>query len=130
MINFKATLHDGSYHSVDSNELSFKQAAILAFRKGIPNADPVMLEPIMKAEIVIPENYMGDIMGDINKRRGRILGMNPVSQGEQKVIAEVPQSEMIKYATDLRSITQARGKFELSFERYEEMPPHLAKKGN
>ena len=128
MINFKATLYDGSYHSVDSNELSFKQAAILAFRKGIPNADPVLLEPIMKAEIVIPENYMGDIMGDINKRRGRILGMDPVSQGEQKVIAEVPQSEMMKYATDLRSITQARGKFQLSFERYEEMPPHLAQR--
>jgi len=127
MINFKATLYDGSYHSVDSNELSFKQAAIQAFRKGIPEAKPVLLEPVMKVEITIPGDYMGDIMGDLNKRRGRILGMDPTEYGEQKVVAEVPQNEMIKYATDLRALTQARGSFELAFEKFQEVPDNLAK---
>lgn len=126
MINFKATLYDGSYHTVDSNEHSFKQAAILAFRKGIPEAKPVLLEPVMKVEITIPDDYMGDIMGDLNKRRGRILGMDPTEHGEQKVVAEVPQNEMLKYATDLRALTQARGSFELSFEKFQEMPDNLA----
>lgn len=126
MINFKATLFDGSYHSVDSNEHSFKQAAILAFRKGIPEAKPVLLEPIMKVEITIPDDYMGDIMGDINKRRGRILGMDPTEYGEQVVTAEVPQNEMLKYATDLRALTQARGSFQLYFEKFQEVPENLA----
>ena len=86
-----------------------------------------MLEPICKAEVLIPDEYMGDIIGDLNRRRGRILGMNPVEDG-QEVIAEVPMSEMTKYATDLRSMTQARGSFKLTFERYEEMPANLAQK--
>jgi elongation factor G len=128
MINFKATLYDGSYHSVDSNEISFKQAAILAFRKGIPNAGPILLEPIIRAEIIIPETYMGDIMGDINKRRGKILGMDLIGNGEQRVIAEVPENEMKKYASDLRSITQARGTFQITFQRYEEVPPNISQK--
>ena len=126
MINFKATLYDGSYHSVDSSEHAFKQAAILAFKKGIPDAKPVILEPIMKVEVTIPDGYMGDIMGDLNKRRGRILGMDPTEFGEQRVVAEVPQNELLKYATELRALTQARGFFELSFEKFQEMPSNLA----
>lgn len=128
VINIKATLFDGSYHSVDSNEISFKQAAMLAFRKGIQDAVPVILEPIMRMQIIVPEIYTGDIMGDLNKRRGRILGMEPIDNGEQKLIADVPQSEILKYAIELRSMTQARGSFEFNFERYEEVPDHLSSK--
>ena len=128
MINFKATLYDGSYHSVDSSEHAFKQAAILAFKKGIAEAKPVILEPIMKVEVTIPDSYMGDIMGDLNKRRGRILGMDPTEFGEQRVVAEVPQNELLKYATDLRALTQARGSFELTFEKFQEVPSNLTDK--
>lgn len=97
-------------------------------KKGLVEAKPVMLEPIMHVEIVIPDDYMGDIMGDMNKRRGRILGMEPSSKGFQKVVAEAPLAEMFKYATDLRSMTQARGEFVMNFERYDEMPSNLAEK--
>jgi elongation factor G len=128
VMNVKATIFDGSYHTVDSNELSFKLAAQLAFRKGIPDARPVMLEPIVKVEIIIPEVYTGEVMGDMNKRRGRILGMEPTGKGEQKVLAEVPQSEMFNYVSDLRSMTQARGNFSMDFDRYEEVPQHLAQR--
>ncbi len=128
VVNVKATLYDGSYHSVDSNEMAFKIAAHLAFKKGIEQARPVLLEPIMHVEILIPEEYMGDIMGDMNKRRGRILGMEPQNNGYQLVIAEAPQSEMFKYAPDLRSMTQARGTFTMKFERYSELPQNLAEK--
>lgn len=128
VVNIKATLFDGSYHSVDSNEMAFKIAASLAFKKGVEKAKPVLLEPIMHVEVLIPEDYMGDIMGDMNKRRGRILGMEPTGDGYQKVIAEAPQSEMFKYAPDLRSMTQARGSFVMQFERYDEVPAHLSQK--
>lgn len=121
MIRLKATLHDGSYHPVDSSEMAFKMAASLAYKKGIQEADPVLLEPIMHVEILIPDEYMGDIIGDINKKRGRVLGMEQ-SDKDQKVIAEVPQAEMFKYATDLRSLTQAKGSFIMKFERYDEVP--------
>ena len=127
MVNFRATLYDGSYHAVDSSEMAFKIAASLAFKKGLSEANPVLLEPIYKIEVVIPDEYMGDIIGDINRRRGRILGMNP-TDGKQQVVAEVPLSEVFKYATDLRSISQARGTFKMAFERYEEMPSNLASK--
>ncbi|MGB4388744.1 MAG: elongation factor G [Caldicoprobacterales bacterium] len=127
MVGLKATLYDGSYHSVDSSEMAFKVAASLAYRKLI-DANPVLLEPIMKAEVLVPDDYMGDIIGDLNRRRGRILGMNPVEGGLQEVVAEVPQAEMFKYATDLRSMTQARGSFKLSFVRYEEVPGNISAK--
>lgn len=121
VIRLRATLHDGSYHPVDSSEMAFKVAASLAYKKGLESADPVILEPIMHVEVLVPDDYMGDVIGDLNKKRGRVLGMEPVD-GLQKVIAEVPEAEMFRYATDLRSITQARGSFEMKFERYEEVP--------
>lgn len=128
VVNLKATLVDGSYHEVDSSEMAFKIAARLAYKKGLPQASPVLLEPIMSVEVYIPDNYMGDIIGDLNKRRGRILGMNPQEGGIQQVVAEVPQAEMFKYANDLRSMTQARGYFTMRFERYEEAPANVAQK--
>ncbi len=127
MVGIRATLHDGSYHSVDSSEMAFKMAAALAYRK-LAEGNPVLLEPIMKAEVVVPDEYMGDIIGDLNRRRGRILGMTPLKGGLQKVEAEVPQAEMTRYATDLRSMTQARGEFKLSFARYEEVPGNISSK--
>jgi elongation factor G len=128
VVNLKATLVDGSYHDVDSSEMAFKIAARLAYKKGLPLASPVLLEPIAHAEVYVPDQYMGDIIGDLNKRRGRILGMNPQEDGSQQVEAEVPQSEMFKYATDLRSMTHGRGSFTLKFERYEEAPALVANK--
>ncbi len=128
VVNVKATLLDGSYHPVDSSEMAFKLAAHLAFKKGIEQAQPILLEPIAHVEIYIPDEYMGDIMGDMNRRRGRILGMEPNENGYQKVIAEAPQAEMFAYATDLRSMTQARGWFSMSVERYEEVPMQIALK--
>jgi len=127
VVNIKATLVDGSYHPVDSSEMAFKIAASLAFKKGMEQANPVLLEPIMRVEVVVPEEYMGDIIGDLNKRRGRILGME--SKDNLEVItAEVPLAEMNRYATDLRSLTQARGDFKMAFARYEEAPPNVAQK--
>jgi elongation factor G len=128
VVNLKATLVDGSYHAVDSSEMAFKMAANIAFKKGLKDASPALLEPVMKVQIWIPDNYMGDVIGDLNKRRGRILGMTPQSDGSQQIEAEVPQSEMFSYSTDLRSMTQARGYFEMNFERYEEVPSMLADK--
>lgn len=124
----KATLYDGSYHDVDSSEMAFKLAANIAFKKGMETANPVLLEPVMKLKIVVPEDYMGDVIGDINKRRGRILGMEPASSGKQMILAEAPQAETFRYAIDLRSMTQGRGFFEMEFERYEEVPAHLSEK--
>lgn len=128
VVNVKATLFDGSYHPVDSNEMAFKIAASLAFKKGIEQANPILLEPIMKVEVIIPEEYMGDIMGDMNKRRGKILGMEPQKDGSQLVIAEAPQAELFEYAIDLKSMTQARGSFSMEFIRYEEVPSSIAQK--
>ena len=128
MTGVKATLYDGSYHDVDSNEMSFKLAAALAYRKGISEAKPVLLEPIMKAEISIPDAYLGDVMGDMNKRRGRILGMDQKSDGTQVLIAEAPQGEMYEYAIDLRAMTQGRGSFTMEYARYEEVPKEIAEK--
>ena len=121
VIRLKATLHDGSFHAVDSSEMAFKMAASLAYKKGLETAQPILLEPIMHVEVRVPDNYMGDVIGDINKKRGRVLGME-VEDGYEKVIAEIPQAEMFKYSTDLRSITQARGNFDMKFERYDEVP--------
>ncbi len=122
MVNLKATLYDGSYHPVDSNEMAFKMAAILAFKEAMPNANPTLLEPIGALAVTIPDSYMGDVIGDLNKRRGRVMGMNPDNEGNTVVEAEVPMAEMGTYAIDLRAMTQARGSFTMKFERYEEVP--------
>ena len=126
--NIKATLYDGSYHDVDSSEMAFKIAAGLAFKKGMEEAQPILLEPIMKLTITVPEEYMGDVMGDINKRRGKILGMELDDKGRQVIYAQAPQSETFKYAIDLRSMTQGRGFFEMELEKYNEVPQQLVSK--
>lgn len=128
MVKLRATLFDGSFHPVDSSEMAFKVAASLAYKQGCAEANPTLLEPIYRLEVTIPDEYMGDIIGDINRRRGRILGMNPQVGGLQQVVAEVPLAEVFKYATDLRSMSQARGSFKMTFERYEELPANLAEK--
>ena len=128
VVGIKATLYDGSYHPVDSNEMAFKLAAAIAFREGMKKANPVLLEPIMKLETTIPEEYLGDVMGDINKKRGRILGMEPQEDGTQVIIAEAPYAELFEYAIDLRSMTQGRGSFEMDFVRYEQVPKEQANK--
>lgn len=127
VVGLKATLTDGSYHPVDSSEMAFKMATAVAFKEGIPQAKPVILEPIEHVEVLIPDKYMGDIMGDITKRRGRILSMDAVGM-KKCIVAEVPTAEMHKYATDLRSMTQSRGEYRHHFERYEEAPMEVQKK--
>lgn len=123
--NIRVSLYDGSYHAVDSSEMAFKIAAGMAFRKGFLEANPVLLEPIMNVEITVPEAFMGDVMGDMNKKRGRILGMEPKG-GMQVIRAQVPMAEMFKYAIDLRSMTQGRGSFTSEFSHYEEVPAQIA----
>lgn len=128
VVGLKAILVDGSYHPVDSSEMSFKMAAAAAFKAGIPQAAPTLLEPIGTLNVTVPDDVMGDVIGDINKRRGRVLGMNPVSGRKQEIIAEVPMSEMGDFATVMRSIAQGRATFGFKFERYEEAPPFIAQK--
>ncbi len=129
VVNLKATLLDGSYHPVDSSEMAFKTAAAIAYREGLTQAKPVLLEPIGYLKVYIPEKIMGDIIGDINKRRGQIVGMGESDrEGLNMVEAEVPMSEMFKYATDLRSMSQGRGAFEFEFVRYEQAPQNVADK--
>ena len=128
VVQLKAILIDGSYHDVDSSEMAFKLAARKAYKEGLPKAGPVLLEPIAHVEVNVPDEYMGDIIGDLNKRRGRIMGMNPAGDGMQQVVAEVPLAEVYKYATDLRSMTHGRGAFGYTFERYDEAPPMVAQK--
>jgi elongation factor G len=127
VVNLKATLVDGSYHDVDSSEMSFKLAARLAYKSGLPQASPVLLEPISLVKVFIPDDYLGDIMGDMNKRRGRIVSIDP-DEGIQVVTAEVPTSEMAKYATDLKSMTSGRGWYSIEFARYEQAPQVVADK--
>ncbi len=124
--NIKVSVYDGKYHDVDSSEMAFKIAARAAFRQGVQSARPILLEPIQKVKIMIPEKYMGDITGDLNHRRGRILGMN-VEEGMQVVNADVPLAEMARYASELRSLTQGCGSFEMEFSRYEQVPSMVAK---
>lgn len=123
--NFKAVLYDGSYHEVDSSEMAFKIAASMSFKKGIMDANPVLLEPIMTVSVLVPDSYMGDVIGDLNRKRGRILGMEPVG-ALQQVKALVPLAEMFTYAIDLRSMTQGRGTFSMEFDHYEEVPGNIA----
>lgn len=127
MVGIKAILYDGSYHPVDSSEMAFKIAGSMAFKKGASQAKPVLLEPIMDVEVIIPQDYMGDIIGDLNKRRGKVMGMEPKKK-KQHIKAQVPLAEIFRYATDLRSITQGRGTFTSSFSHYEEVPGQLAEK--
>ena len=122
VVFLRATLYDGSYHPVDSSEMAFKTAASIAYKEGLAQAGPTLLEPIGALKVTMPDEYMGDVSGDLNKRRGRILGMNPVEDGEQEIEAEVPMGEMSSYVIDLRSMTQGRGSFSLKFLRYEEVP--------
>jgi len=125
--NLKATLYDGSYHSVDSSEMAFKMAARLAYRKGLESAKPVLLEPIVNVEVEVPETYMGDIIGDMNSKRGRVMGMEPAGK-KQVIKAQAPQAEMARYTIDLKSMTQGRGKFRMEFSHYEEVPGQIAEK--
>ncbi len=127
VVGIKATLVDGSYHPVDSSEMAFKMATTMAFKDGFMKAKPTILEPIAKVEVFVPDDYTGDIMGDMNKRRGRILGMDKVGS-KQRIAAEVPMAEMNKYTTDLRSITQGRGTFMMAFDRYEDAPSDVQQK--
>lgn len=127
-VGIKATLYDGSYHPVDSSEMSFKTAASLAYKNGIPNASPVLLEPIGSLKSCIPDANMGDVMGEVNKRRGRVLGMSPADNGMQVVEAEVPMAEMSDFSTFIKQITQGRGSFEFAFVRYEDAPANVAQK--
>ena len=126
--NVKAILYDGSYHEVDSNEMAFKIAASLAFKKGIAEANPCLLEPIMKLTIKVPDDYVGAVMGDLPNRRGAVLGMEPIGGGLQKLMAEAPQAELLDYAIALRTMTQARGSFEMEFSRHDPVPKNIEQK--
>lgn len=127
VVDVTAELHFGSYHNVDSSEMAFKLAAAKAVHLGIKEAQPYLLEPIMEIEITIPEEYLGDINGDITSRRGHILGMDPVGPGRQRIRVQVPEGEILRYSTDLRSMTQGRGTFSIRFDHYDEVPDHVAK---
>jgi elongation factor G len=126
MVDIKASLYDGSYHDVDSSEMAFKIAGSMGFKAGCNQAKPVLLEPIMKVEVVTPEDYMGDIVGDLNRRRGNIHGMNDRS-GAKVIDALVPLSEMFGYSTQLRSMSQGRANYTMQFEHYEEVPTNITK---
>lgn len=128
MVGVKATLYDGSYHPVDSSEMSFKMAASIAFKEGVSKAMPIILEPVSTVKALCNDDVMGDIIGDINKRRGRVLGMTPAGDGMQEILAEVPDAEMATFSTSMRQITQGRGSFEAEFARYERCPEHIAQK--
>ena len=128
MVGLKATLYDGSYHPVDSSEMSFKMAASIAYKNGMPMANPTLLEPIGTLKATVPDANMGDVMGEVNKRRGRVLGMNPGEDGMQVVEAEVPMAEMHDFTTFIRQTTQGRGTFTFEFTRYEDAPAMVAQK--
>ena len=130
VVNLAANLYDGSYHDVDSNEISFKLAAGIAYREGLPKAQPVLLEPVGSLKVYVPENYVGDVMGDLNKRRGRVMGIEPADDGSglQMVLAEAPFAEMTDYVISLRAATQGRGRFDFDFIRYDEVPQNLTDK--
>ncbi len=128
VVGVKAVLYDGSYHPVDSSEMAFKMATIQAFKKGFMEAHPVLLEPIVSLKVTVPDAYTGDVMGDLNKRRGRVLGMNPAPGGKQIVDADVPMMGLFGYCTDLRSMTGGRGEYEYEFSRYEQAPSDVQEK--
>ncbi len=127
VVDVKVKFYDGKSHEVDSSEIAFKIAASMAFRKGVMETNPVLLEPIMNIEVFVPDEYMGDVIGDLNSRRGRVLAVEPRSKG-QLIKAQVPLAEVMKYAPDLTSMTSGRGSFAMEFSHYEEVPAHLAEK--
>ena len=128
VVGVKAVLYDGSYHPVDSSEMAFKTAAIQAFKKGFIEASPVLLEPISSLKVIVPDKYTGDVMGDLNKRRGRVLGMNPIDGGKQEILADVPTMELYGYTTSLRAITGGSGDYSYEFARYEQAPSDIQEK--
>jgi elongation factor G len=127
VVDMKATLVDGSYHTVDSSEMAFKVAASQALKRAFPEADPTLLEPVLEVEVVVPDEYMGDVMGQITSKRGHVLGMDS-GGGMQRLRAQVPQAEMFHYATELRSITQGRGRFSWHLDHYAEVPHTISEK--
>ena len=124
LVDLKAVLFDGSFHSVDSSGMSFEIASIQALKKGVSEASPILLEPVMRLTVTVPDGYTGEVMSDLNGKRGRILGMNPENR-VTVIDAEVPQSELLRYAQDLRSITQGRGSYAMEFDHYEPVPANL-----
>jgi elongation factor G len=127
VVDVRVSLYDGSFHPVDSSDIAFKIAGAQALKKGLSQGQPVLLEPIMKLTITVPESYTGDITSDLNTRRGRVLGMNP-GNGVNVIEAQAPHAELLRYALNLRSLTQGRGSFTMEFDHYEEVPPHLSQK--
>ena len=128
IVDVKARLYFGSYHDVDSSEMSFKIAGRLAFKAAYEHCRPCLLEPITTITVIVPDDYMGDVIGDLNSRRGKVLGAETRGSGQQVIRAHVPMSEVLRYAPDLRSMTSGRGDFELEFSHYEEVPGHIAEK--
>ncbi|HEU5318439.1 MAG TPA: elongation factor G, partial [Chloroflexota bacterium] len=128
LVDVRATLFDGKEHAVDSSEMAFKIAGSMAFKSAAEKAGVVLLEPVVKVEVTVPDQYTGDIMGDLSTKRGRVHGMNPTGTGATTIEAEVPMAEMVRYATDLRSMTQGRGRFKMQFDHYEEVPANVAQK--
>ena len=127
MVDLKVTLYDGSSHPVDSSDMSFKIAGSHAFKKGAADANPALLEPVMSLKITVPDSFTGDVIGDLNTKRGRVLGMIP-QDGMTVIEAEAPMAEIVRYAVDLRSLTQGRGSFTTQFVRYDEVPSHITQK--
>lgn len=126
-VDFKVTVYDGSYHEVDSSEMAFKIAGSMAFKEGMRKADAVLMEPVMKVDVTLPEEYLGDVMGNISSRRGNLMGMELIN-GSEEIHAMIPLAEMFGYATDLRSRTQGRGNYTMTFDHYEEVPRSIAEK--
>jgi len=127
VVDVKVKFYDGKSHEVDSSEIAFKIAALMAFKKGVLEANPVLLEPIMNMEVFVPDEYMGDVIGDLNSRRGRVLAVEPRPKG-QLIKVQVPLAEVLKYAPDLTSMTSGRGSFSMEISHYEEVPAHLTEK--
>jgi elongation factor G len=127
-VDVKVTLDDGKFHSVDSSDMAFQMAGSLAFKEAAEKAGVVLLEPIVDVEVTVPDSMTGDIMGDLNSKRGKVLGMDPTGTGKTKIKAQTPQAEMTRYSIDLRSITGGHGVFTMRFSHYEEVPPHIADK--
>jgi len=128
IVDLKVKLYDGSYHTVDSSEMAFKIAGSMALKKAIQDAKPVLLEPIMKVEVITPDDTLGSLIGDLNSKRGRVQGVEPQAGGNQKITSLVPMSEMLTYANQLHSLTSGRGLYSMEFSHYDELPAHLTQK--
>jgi elongation factor G len=128
MVDLRVTLHDGKFHTVDSSDMAFQIAGSIGIKEAVQKSGVVLLEPVMDVEVMVPESMTGDVIGDLNAKRGRVSGMDPTGSGKTRIFAEVPQSELTRYSIDLRSITGGRGVFTMKFSHYEEVPSHLADK--